>query len=170
MFMAKITPEIVRDVRGRYAVGQSQSAIASELNISSTVVTKAINDESYGLGKLDVPEAQVALFAETKIENDRIYQAKEKMMDFVDAAIAEGMESQTKMLYINSIISAMTTLDRIARLNKGEATDRAEVITKHVDYAEVLKELKNPEDQFAFLKAQLTTRREEEKQAIIDIK
>lgn len=167
--MVKITSKIAKEVRSRYLVGQKPYQIAKDLGISTTSVNKAINDEGYVLGKIDVPEEQRALFAEAKVENERIYQVKEQMMNFIDAAISEGMASPNKLLFIPQVISAMNTLDRILRLNKGEATERTENVTKHIDYAEIIKELKTPEDQFAFLKQQLEEKRQEEKE-VIDIK
>lgn len=168
--MGKITAIQAKEIRNRYLAGQKLSHIAKDMGVSSTSVTKAINDEHYGLSKLDIPEEQITLFEEMKIENDAIKETKEDMMAFIKAAIVEGMESNTKLLFLDKVINAMNTLDRIQRLNKGEATDRQEVVTKHVDYAEVMKELKTPDDKFAFLKAQLEKGQGKDKEEkVIDI-
>jgi hypothetical protein len=150
--MDKLDIKTIKEVRRRYIGGQPKSEIASELKISYNVVEKYINDE--GLGKL-IPSEFKDLYAETKIENEKILEVKKQMLALVESAIQDAMSSNNKYLFIDKFTNLLNSLDRIYRLNLGEATDRTEHVEKRYDAAEILKQFPTTEDKIKFLKGQL---------------
>lgn len=141
-----------KEVRRRYLAGQTKAAIAREVGISPASVTKCINDEEYGV--LSVPVEARDLYAEMKVENEKIMDIKTKMMEFVEKSLDEAMEANNKHLFIDKFKGMLDSLDRIIRLNSEKPTSISEERTVKVDVAEVMKQLKTPAEQRSFLREQ----------------
>lgn len=159
--MTNLTFEQVKDIRRHYLAGMRISDIARKFSVAPSTVTKYINDE--GLGKLAVPKEYRAVYKESKVPLDVLNDAKVRAIDFIQSAIDEAYEKPNKILFIDKVTSALNTIDRIHRLDRGEVTDRTETIDKKIDYAEIIKELKTPEDKLRFLKKQLIKKKNDDK-------
>lgn len=149
-----------KEIRRRYLAGQPKTRIAKELSISTTSVDKAINDENYG--KLNVPVNAQDLYREIQIENSKITEIKKQMLEFVEEALDEAMKQNNKFLFIDKFKGMLDSLDRITRLNNESPTDISRNETIKVDVAQIMNQLKTPEDKKAYLRAQIESMKKAE--------
>lgn len=154
--MANITLDDKIAVRTMWLNGNSIPDIMGHFKISKDLVAKILNDDDHIAKRLAAEGIQRKLDAET----EKIMTIKDETLDFIRTAIQESQKVENKHLFIEKIAKALETVDRLQRLNQNRATEIKEerkTITS-IDVAQVLKELKTPEDQKAFLRRQLTAR------------
>lgn len=140
-------------VRTRWLEGRSLSDLQEEFKLSHDLVTKILNDDDIIAKRLAAENIQKKL----DVETEKIMEIKDKTLDFIRATVQEAETAENKHLFIDKIVKALEAIDKVQRLNQNRATDIKEErkTTTNFDVANVLKELKTPEDQKAFLRKQL---------------
>lgn len=88
-------------------------------------------------------------------EQEKLHKAKMNLLDLLLNAISDADQAENRHLLIDNFVRIYDRLDATHRLNDGEATARIETTTNTtntaVDIAEILKQLKTPEEKKAFL-------------------
>lgn len=156
-----LTYEEKQNIITRYLSGDSATALAKEYKVPHGII-KTI---------LDNPEARLIIekkdfeLSRAK-ESRRMDEIKDQMLTFISTAITEAMDGEKKIVFLDKIKGMIDSLDRIARLNRGELTDNTQHTEKKIsiDVAAIVSELKTPEQKKEFLRKQLlvSTSNEEE--------
>lgn len=154
--MPKITLDDKIAIRTMWLNGNSIPDIMDNFKISRDFVIKVLNDDDYIAKRLAAEGIQKKL----DVETEKIMSIKDETLDFIRLAIEEAKTAENKYLFIDKISKALETLDRTQRLNQNRATEIKEErkTTTNFDVAQVLKELKTPDEQRAFLRKQLEGR------------
>ncbi len=135
-----------------YLDGQSINHISKTFDSSPTTIKSIIEKPELRM------EVEKKFFALDKArENRKISDSKDKIINFINAAIDEASTKEGKMAFLKEVSSVIGELDRISRLNSGEVTERTEQTTKNIDYdvAKLMQNLKTDEDKKRFLQSQL---------------
>lgn len=151
--MPNITLDDKIAVRTMWLNGNSIPDIMGHFKLSKDLVAKILNDDDYIAKRLAAEGIQKKL----DVETEKIMSIKDETLDFIRMAINEAKDADNKHLFIDKISKALETLDRTQRLNQNRATEIKEErkTTTNIDIAQVLKELKTPDEQKAFLRKQL---------------
>jgi len=147
-----LTYEEKQQIITRYLGGESATALGKEYKVPHKVI-KVV---------LDNPEARLVIekrdfeLSRAK-ESRRMDEIKDQMLTFISSAITEAMDGEKKIIFLDKIKGMIDSLDRIARLNRGEITDNTAHTEKKItiDVAEIVKNLDTPEKKKEFLRNQL---------------
>jgi len=138
--------------------GASYKSLSEEFNLPTKTVKQIIDNPEARL----LIEKQQLTVSKAK-ESRRIDEIKSDILEFITASLREAMDGEKKIVFIDKVSKLLDTLDRIARLNRGEVTDNTAHTEKRVevDVAKVIAELKTPEQKKEYLRQQLIIQPEE---------
>jgi hypothetical protein len=138
--------------------GASYKSLSEEFNLPTKTVKQIIDNPEARL----LIEKQQLTVSKAK-ESRRIDEIKSDILEFITASLKEAMDGEKKIVFIDKVSKLLDTLDRIARLNRGEVTDNTAHTEKRVevDVAKVIAELKTPEQKKEYLRQQLIIQPEE---------
>lgn len=89
-------------------------------------------------------------------ESRRIDEIKDEMLSFIRTSISEAMEEPKKIIFMDKISKMISDLDKISRLNRGDATSDQRVTETQVkvDVAKIVQSLKTTDEKREFLRKQ----------------
>lgn len=138
----------------RYLGGENATSIAKSFSVPHGTIKKI----------LDNPEARLQIEKQTfevsrAKESRRMDEIKGQMLDFISASITEAMAEEKKIVFLDKVKGLLDSMDRIARLNRGELTDNTQHTEKkvNIDVAEIISQLDSPEKKKDFLRKQLAS-------------
>lgn len=147
-----LTYEERQKVINDYLSGKSFAELSRELSVPTNTIKDIVDSPEL---RTEVEKHNFEL-SRAK-ESRRMDEIKNQMLDFISASIEEAMTNEKKIAFLDKVKGMMDTLDRIARLNRGEVTDSTTHTEKKVtfDVAKVIHELDTPEKKKEFLRNQL---------------
>ncbi len=136
----------------KYLNGDSFSNIAKEFDVTTKTIKEIVDNPEVRL-QIEKKHLELSRAKESK----RIDEIKEQMMDFISASLTEAMDSDKKISFLDKVKGMLDSIDRIARLNRGDVTDNTSHTEKkvNIDVAEIIKNLDSPEKKKEFLRGQL---------------
>lgn len=136
----------------KYLNGDSFSNIAKEFDVTTKTIKEIVDNPEVRL-QIEKKHLELSRARESK----RIDEIKEQMMDFISASLTEAMDSDKKISFLDKVKGMLDSIDRIARLNRGDVTDNTSHTEKkvNIDVAEIIKNLDSPEKKKEFLRGQL---------------
>lgn len=136
----------------KYLNGDSFSNIAKEFDVTTKTIKEIVDNPEVRL-QIEKKHLELSRARESK----RIDEIKEQMMDFISASLTEAMDSDKKISFLDKVKGMLDSIDRIARLNRGDVTDNTTHTEKkvNIDVAEIIKNLDSPEKKKEFLRGQL---------------
>ena len=154
------------EVRRLYLEGHPKTKILKKFKITKSIFEEIISSkELETLSERIEDDSIIEAFGSNAAKADEEIRKKVKeildsMLDLIKQAVVEGSEAKNKHLFIKDFKGLLDSLDRIKRLDSDKPTDISEQREKKVslDIAEVMKELKTPEQKKAFLLQQLNDR------------
>ena len=158
MLAYSLTFQQKSDLIAKYLAGASYKSLSEEFNLPTKTVKQIIDNPEARL----LIEKQQLTVSKAK-ESRRIDEIKSDILEFITASLREAMDGEKKIVFIDKVSKLLDTLDRIARLNRGEVTDNTAHTEKRVevDVAKVIAELKTPEQKKEYLRQQLIIQPEE---------
>ena len=158
MLAYSLTFQQKSDLIAKYLAGASYKSLSEEFNLPTKTVKQIIDNPEARL----LIEKQQLTVSKAK-ESRRIDEIKSDILEFITASLKEAMDGEKKIVFIDKVSKLLDTLDRIARLNRGEVTDNTAHTEKRVevDVAKVIAELKTPEQKKEYLRKQLIIQPEE---------
>jgi hypothetical protein len=138
----------------RYLRGESPQELAREFDVHTRTITALVNNNPVTRSTIEKKTMEVGIARETA----RIQEIKDKMLTYIDQTVEEGLTKENKGAFIDTILTALTQLDKIGRLNRDKPTNIDETTDKKIiiDAAKIMKELDTPEKQRAFLLDQIS--------------
>lgn len=136
----------------KYLNGDSFSNIAKEFDVTTKTIKEIVDNPEVRL-QIEKKHLELSRARESK----RIDEIKEQMMEFISASLTEAMDSDKKISFLDKVKGMLDSIDRIARLNRGDVTDNTSHTEKkvNIDVAEIIKNLDSPEKKKEFLRGQL---------------
>lgn len=156
MVKTKLTLQDNTEIIKQWLSGEySKSRLAKNWNITVARLMKIVTGEP--ITNTLIEKQHFAINVEK--EQKKIADIKDKVLRFLEDAVEEGNSAMDKMQYVDKIMAIMGQMDKVQRLNNGEAT----VITKNetqetnvvVNVADIVKDLQTSDDKKNFLTLQM---------------
>lgn len=151
----------VKTIEGRKNIiidwldGKELKAICKDHNITR----KALNDLLESDTGKEIRTATEAKYQSLAIarENRMAEEIKNDIHEYIRKAIKQYADEPDAIRYADKLSVIYNSISNNARLNRGEATERGESINKNIniDIAQLMNELKTPEEKKDFLLKQL---------------
>jgi len=148
--MKAISLDDRRKITERYLRGDNKKHIAADYGISKKKI-ETLLDNKFTNTEIEKTMLELPVVR----ENNRILYIKDQILNYIQEAIEEGLESNNKLTLIDKVSKALDQIDRIARLNSNKATGIEEKRNITANISEIMKELPTAEDKKAFLLKQL---------------
>ena len=154
-----LTYEEKQSVITKFLSGASITDLCKEFSVNRPTIKSVIDNPE---ARLQIEKRDFTLSRAR--ESRRMDEIKEQMLGFISASITEAMNEDRKIVFLDKVKGMIDSLDRIARLNRGEVTDNTAHTEKKIsiDVAALVAELKTPEQKKEFLRKQLLPTNEKE--------
>jgi len=155
--MNEIQVSKIQDMVREYIGGSTTTELAKKYQIPHQTVTAHLRTYSNRLHELGIDNTLTIAR-----ESSRITDLIDKTITLVGNSIDDKLDNDkiVQVKDLNNLTTLLKEIKKIALLNEEKATDiiKTNKVEVKLDVAEVLKELKTPEEQKAFLRNQITQR------------
>ncbi len=150
--MSKVSYKDRKAIVYKFIDGADIKDLSEQFGVSKRVINSVLDSEQETRTELERVYSNINVAR----ENREIEEVKHQALRYTKLALEEGQTTDNKLKYLDKIAVMLNGLDRIARLNRGESTDRTESSSAVYNVADIMKELKTPEDKKEYLMKKLT--------------
>jgi len=131
--------------------------LAKKYKISTRKVTSIVTGSPQTNTEIEKTMFEIPL----AIEQKKIFDLKMALLDYFKNATDDANKEKKRYIHAPSMLPIVGEADKLQRLNSGTATSIVEDRTNNtkIDVAEILKELKTPDEKKAFLLRGIHTRK-----------
>jgi hypothetical protein len=133
------------------ATRSDEDRLLQSRNISPATLKGIMRRNSSYLGEQFRAKCQLDVYK----ENRNISEIKDKAFSYLLDQVSAAISSENSLAYLDKITKMLDTVDKIDRLNRGEATENVHTTSQNttttVNVSDLVSQLATPEDKRAFL-------------------